>query len=60
MNEVAFTLFCGVIISLTLSIALSIHALKTLEKCEEFMSFTYDLLQKAKKSNYHYKPEITE
>ena len=60
MEEIAFTLFCAVIISLTLSIGIAIHTLKTLEKCEEFMSFTYDLLQKAKKSNYHYKPEITE
>ncbi len=60
MNEVAFTLFCAVIISLILSIALSIHALRTLEECEEVMSFTFDLLQKAKNSNYNYKPEITE
>ena len=57
MDEVAFTLFCGVIISLTLSIAISIHALKTLDTCKDFMDFVWDMLEE-KSSTHH--PEVTD
>ena len=58
MDEIAFTLFCGVIIALTLSIAISIHALKTLDTCKDFMDFVWDLLEKGNIPSH--KPEITE
>ena len=57
MDEIAFTLFCGVIIALTLSIGISLHALKTLDTCKEFMDFVWHMLEE---KNYTHKPEITD
>ena len=58
MDEIAFTLFCGVIVALTLSIGISLHALKTLDTCKDFMDFVWDMLEKER--NATRKPEITD
>ena len=60
MEEIAFTLFCAVIISLTLSIGIAIHALKTLETCKDFMDFVWDMFEKEKEKTAAHHPEITE
>ncbi|MBQ3458345.1 MAG: hypothetical protein IJG30_05235 [Synergistaceae bacterium] len=45
MNEIAFTLFCGCTICLTLQVGIAIYTFKVLEKIKDFMDFAWDFME---------------
>ncbi len=72
MNEIAFTLFCGCTICLTLQVGIAIYTVKVLERSKDYMDFAWNFMEskllereyqrgrKDASEEYEYKAEITE